>query len=451
MFRVCCPLIFLLLIVHSHAGADDWPRWFGPHNDDSWREDGLLETFPEAGPKILWRKEVNPGYAGASVVGDRVYLMDFLRRNRLEGEDKRTTFGTERVLCLDAVTGDIVWKHEYSVGYRVSYPEGPRTTPTVDGDRVYALGTMGHLLCFDARTGDVVWSKNLQIIYNCKQPVWGFAIHPIVDGDRLICAVGGEGSALVALNKSDGSEIWRSLTVKEIGYAPPVFVHENKQRQLVFWHDTAIVGVSPETGSKLWSVEFPIGKEPNPQQPATPIATPRVIGSKLLVSSFFDGSILLDISAEPAAAKTLWVSKSDDKEHKDGMNSLMTTPVVDGEHFYGVSGDTGEFRCLTLSDYKLVWRDLRLIEGKQALFGTAFFIRNGDRYFVWNDQGELIIASLTPEKYEEIDRAKILEPTFGARGRKVTWSHPAFSNGKMYVRNFKEIVCVDLRAESVEE
>lgn len=440
--------ILFVLSLCLPAKADDWPRWFGPNNDDSWTEDGLVEKFPEGGPKIVWRQPVQPGYAGPSVVGDRIYLMDFERRQRREGENKSKVFGTERVLCLDATTGAIVWQHSYATGYKVSYPEGPRTTPTVDGDRVYALGTMGHLMCLNAATGNVIWSKNLPLIYECTTPIWGYAIHPIVDGDKLICAVGGRDSALVALDKHDGSEIWSSLTVKEIGYAPPVFVHEGKNRQLVFWHDLAIVGVNPETGSKLWRVEFPIGKEPNPSQPATPIATPLVIdGRKVLVSSFFDGSILLDVAAEPPAAKTVWVSDADDKKHEDDLNALMTTPVAQGDHFYGVAGETGELRCLSLDDYKLAWRSQGLVSKKKALFGTAFLVRNKDRYFIWTDQGELVLAKLSPKEYTEIDRAKILDPTFGARGRKVTWSHPAFSNGRMYVRNFKELVCVDLRAD----
>lgn len=442
--------VLLVLLSVTSVSAEDWPRWFGPHDDDSWRESGILSEFPEGGPTILWRQPVNPGYAGPSVVGNRLYVMDFLRRPRREGEDKRTTFGTERVLCLDTSSGKPVWEHAYEVGYRVSYPEGPRTTPTVDGDRVYTLGTMGHLNCFNAQTGDVIWSKNLPVVYECRAPVWGYAIHPIVDGDRLIVTPGGKDAAIVALNKHDGSEMWRSLSVKETGYAPPVFVHEGSARQLVFWHDVAVVGLNPDTGSKLWSVEFPIGKEPNPQQPATPIATPRVIGSRVLISSFFDGSIMLDVATEPPGAKVVWVAASDDEEHRDGLNSLMATPVVSGEHFYGISGD-GEFRCLTLDDYKLTWRSSGLVEEKKALFGTAFFVKNGDRHFIWTDQGDLVIARLSPEKYEEIDRVRILEPTFGARGRKVTWSHPAFSNGRMYVRNFRELVCVDLRAGQTDQ
>lgn len=437
----------LLAAPATLVAADDWPNWFGPYNDDTWRESGLLEKFPEGGPKVVWRKPIAPGYAGPSVVDDRLFLMDFERRKRRDTEDKRTIYGTERIVCLNANSGEQLWEHKYDVGYRVSYPEGPRTTPTVDGDRVYALGTMGHLFCLNAKTGEVIWEKDLRKAYQCKQPVWGYAIHPIVDGDRLICAVGGESSALVALDKRDGSEIWRSLTVKEIGYAPPVFVHEGKDRQLVFWHDLAVVGVRPQTGEQLWKVEFPIGKEPNPQQPATPIATPRVIdGHKVLISSFFDGSLLLDIQADPPIAKTLWVADSNDTKHEEGMNSLMSPPVVDGDYFYCVAGETGELRCLSLSEYKVVWRDKSLVEGgKDALFATAFFVRNADRYFIWTDKGELVIARLTPKQFEEIDRVKVLEPTFGARGRKVTWSHPAFSDGKMYVRNFKEVVCVDLR------
>ncbi len=446
-FRTLLPAVILFAVLPSTESvqADDWPRWFGPHGDDTWRESGLLEKFPPAGPPVTWRVPVKPGYSGPAVARGRIYLMDFARRKRRDGEDRRTVFGTERVLCLSTENGQTLWEHSTPAAYRVSYPEGPRTTPTVDGDRVYTLGTMGQLNCFDAETGEVIWSKSLPRVYDCKPPVWGYAIHPIVDGENLICAVGADGAALVALNKHNGAEVWKSLTVKEIGYAPPVFIHEGADRQLVFWHDVAVVGLNPATGSQLWRVEFPVGKEPIPQQPATPIATPRIAGSRVLISAYFDGSLLLDVSTAPPAARVVWMSPGDDMEHKDDLASLMTTPVIDGDHFYGISGD-GELRCLSMDSQELLWRSLDWVGGKQALFGTAFFVRNGDRYFTWTDQGELLLVRLTPEGYDEISRASILKPTFGARGRKVTWSHPAFSDGRMYARNFEELVCVDLRA-----
>src|SRR5205814_1369214 len=158
------------------------------------RETGLIDAFPAGGPKRKWTAPVGHGYAGPAVADGRVYAADW---RPAAGETLETGFaksraaGIERVVCLDQMTGKQLWKHEYPCTYALSYAGGPRCTPTVDSNRVYALGAMGDLICLAADTGKVVWSKNFVRDYDAPVPVWGFACHPLVDGDKLICLTGG--------------------------------------------------------------------------------------------------------------------------------------------------------------------------------------------------------------------------------------------------------------------
>lgn len=167
----------LLLVVGAlPAAADDWPQWLGPKRDGVWRETGLIDRFPEGGPKVLWRTPVGGGYSGPAVAGGKVYLLDrqLAQGARNPGDPfprTRNLKGTERVLCLDAATGKERWKHEYDCAYNISYPVGPRCTPTVAGDKVYALGAMGDLYCLNADTGKVIWSKNFPKDYGAQVPL----------------------------------------------------------------------------------------------------------------------------------------------------------------------------------------------------------------------------------------------------------------------------------------
>src|SRR5205823_749538 len=185
-----------------------WPEWMGAKRDGVWREDGIIDKFPEGGPKVRWRQPIGPGYAGPAVAGGRVYVMD-------RGTDKlvlkdafaRTAMpGTERVLCLDAMTGKQIWKHEYDCPYaKLSYPSGPRTTPVIRDGRVYSLGAMGDLFCLDAGSGKTLWYKDLRHAYKHDQPIWGHSAHLLLDGKKLITLAGGDSSAVVALDKDSGN------------------------------------------------------------------------------------------------------------------------------------------------------------------------------------------------------------------------------------------------------
>src|SRR5438094_3334310 len=220
--------------------ADDWPQWLGPQRDGVWRETGILEKFPADGPKVRWRTAIGGGYTGPAVARDHVYLMDRQlapgTSNPSDPFARGEIPGSERVLCLNEADGRILWKHEYDCPYAVSYPAGPRATPTVHAGKVYALGTEGNLFCLDATSGKEFWSHDFKKDYGVKTPMWGFAGHPLIDGKKLICLVGGEGSVAVAFDKDSGKELWRALSAKEPGYCPPMIYEFAGKRQLILWH-----------------------------------------------------------------------------------------------------------------------------------------------------------------------------------------------------------------------
>src|SRR5438067_2930522 len=199
--------------------VDDWPQWLGPQRDGVLRENCIVEKFPAKGPKVRWRTAIGGGYTGPAVANGRVYVLDRQlgpgASNPSNPFAKVTIPGSERVLCLDAADGAILWTYEYDCPYTVSYPAGPRATPAVDRDRIYTVGAEGNLLCLDAEKGNAVWSHDLKKDYGIPTPTWGFAGHPLIDGGKIICLAGGEGSVAVAFDKETGKELWRALSAKE--------------------------------------------------------------------------------------------------------------------------------------------------------------------------------------------------------------------------------------------
>ena len=206
-FIACCAST---LGIAPNGLADDWPQWMGPQRDGVYRETGIAKSIPAEGLKVLWRAPIAGGYAGPAVAEQRVFVMDYLptsgtSTNKPGGRDAMT--GSERVLAFDATSGEQLWRVEYERPYNLSYANGPRATPTVDGQRVYALGAEGDLLCLKVDSGEIVWRKQLAEEYHAESPMWGHAAHPLVDGDLLNCLTGGAGSVVVALNKLTGAEV----------------------------------------------------------------------------------------------------------------------------------------------------------------------------------------------------------------------------------------------------
>jgi outer membrane protein assembly factor BamB len=430
----------------SAARADDWPQWLGPRRDAVWRETGILEQFPKDGPTVRWRTPIGAGYAGPAVAEGRVYVMDYLLAEGAKAPGnpfaKTKIPGKERVLCLDEASGQILWKHEYECPYAVSYPAGPRTTPVIHGGKVYALGTMGDLLCLDAAKGNVLWSKNFPKDYQAPVPLWGFSASPLLDGEKLICLVGGEGSLVVALHKDSGKELWRSLTASEPGYSPPVIYDIGGKRQLIIWDPQAIHGLDPETGREYWSVPFEVKAGLT-----APMA--RQDGDLLFVTAFYDGPLMLRLDPGMAKPAVVWKGKrhSEMPRLTDGLHSIIPTPYLKDGYIYGVCS-YGELRCLKEDTGQRIWMTIAATGGKEERWANAFLVAQGNRFFLFNEKGDLIIARLTPKGFDEVSRAHILEPTnmLVSPDRPVVWSHPAFANRSVYARNDKEIVCVSLAA-----
>lgn len=422
------------------ATADDWPQWLGPQRDGVWRETGIIEKFPEGGPKQLWRAPLGSGYSGPSVSNGKVFVMD--RIVPAETPKPKSPFdmsqipGNERVLCFKEADGQLLWKHEYNCPYDVSYAAGPRTTPLVSGGRVYALGTMGNLSCLDAADGRVVWEKDFKTNYGLKIPTWGVSANPLLDGQKLICVVGGEGSVAVAFDKDTGKEQWRALSAKEPGYCPPTIYKLGGRRQLIIWHAEAVNGLDPETGEVLWT-------EPWKLNYGMAIPTPRQMGDELFLTCFYNGSMMLKFRPDDAKPAVAWRTEKMSERNTTHLNSTMATPsIVDG-YIYGPCS-YGEFRCLKAENGERMWETFAPTSGKSVRWGNCFVIQNGARHFIFSEQGDLIIARLSPSGYQEDSRAHIIEAANTDPGRPVVWSHPAFANRHIYVRNDKELMGFDL-------
>ncbi len=451
MRRLDRPLLgFVLLFVFVVAGsallADDWPQWRGAARDGVIREIGVLESFPEDGLEVVWRAPVRSGFAGPAVADGRVFVLDYAR----DDSSKRAE-GTERLMALSEETGEVLWTHEWPVSYaaiQASYATGPRATPTVDGERVFVVGAVGHLLALSVADGTVLWQHDFVAEYDSTIPIWGTSSSPLVDGELLIAITGAEPDGkVIAYDKATGNEVWRALSSNwEMGYGQPMVVEAASREQLIIWHPKAVSALAPTTGEVLWEVEWDVGM-------GMTVATPVHRGNHLFFTQFYYGSLLLELDQEKPAARVVWKirGKSEMPDETRGLHSLITTPVLTDDTIYGV-GSYGELRALDLETGERLWSSDKMT--RQGRWGSAFMVQLGDQWLVNNDTGDLILASLTREGYREIDRTKLIEPTSSAgygprrwQDAQVNWSHPAYANGHIIARNDKEIVKARLGRE----
>ena len=428
------------------ALADDWPQWQGPNRDGVWRESGIVEKFPSSGPPVRWRSDIGAGYSGPIVARGRVYITD--RRQAKDAATPTDPFargsvqGGERVLCLNEADGRTIWEQGYDCVYSISYPAGPRVAPLVNQGKVYTLGAEGNLLCLEADTGKIIWSKDFKKEFGIKAPMWGFAAHPLVVGKNLVCLAGGDGSTVVAFDKDTGKESWRALSAEEPGYSSPALYVAGGRTQVIVWHPEAANSLNPETGSVFWSIPFKA-------RSGLSVASPRKLENWLFFTSFYNGALMLKLDANKPAAETVWRTEKASEKETTHLNAIMCTPFLEEGYIYGVCS-YGQLRCLKIETGERVWETFQATTGGEPVrWANAFIVKNGSRFFLFNEKGDLIIAKLSPKGYEEISRTHLLEPTNKDCGRPVVWSHPAFANQSVYARNDKEIVCVDLATKSV--
>ena len=424
-------LLFLVFcaIGARPTAADEWPQWRGPNRDGVWREDGLLDKFASDELEIRWRRPIGGGYSGPTVAGGRVYVTDRL----VEPEQ------IERVHCFDAKSGEPVWSYRYDCPYvNVGYTAGPRASVTIDDGRAYSLGTMGHLFCFDAAEGKLLWSKDLKAEYKIRMPIWGIAASPLVEGKLVIVQIGGLEACLVAFDKKTGREAWRALADNP-SYSAPIMIEQAGRRVMVCWTGESFVGLNAATGEVYWRQPF------KPAKMVINIATPVVKNNRAFFTSFYDGSFMLSLGSDEPSAEPLWSRSGRDERHTDALHSIISTPYLEGDYVYGIDS-YGEFRCLDAKTGERIWESLE--PTPKSRWSTIHMVKNGPRMWMFNERGELVIARLSPRGYEEISRAKLIEPTrvqLPQRGG-VCWSHPAYAYRHVFARNDEALVCASLAA-----
>ena len=410
--------------------SDEWPQWRGPKRNGVWSETELWQRFPSKKIPRKWSVPISSGYSGPTVSDGRVYVTDRVV------EPKQT----ERVHCFDWQSGKPLWSYTYDCQYRnISYDAGPRASVLIHEQRAYSLGAMGNLFCLDAEQGTVLWQRDLNNEYKIRMPKWGIAASPLVEGDLLILQVGGEDACLVAIDKRTGEERWRALR-DDACYSAPIIAEQACRRIVICQTGNNIVGLDPATGEVHWSFEFDWEKWP------MGIATPVIHEDLLLISDDHKGSLLLRLSQSALQVEKVWHRRKQEVPNEAALHCLISTPFIDGEHIYGADS-SGILRCLKVSTGEQLWEDRTAVPKNN--WATIHLIRNEDKTWLFNERGELIIARLTPRGFEEISRAKLIDPTTDQLRRRngVTWSHPAFAYRHVFARNDKELVCADLSAK----
>ncbi|MBW8039457.1 MAG: PQQ-binding-like beta-propeller repeat protein [Planctomycetes bacterium] len=422
-------LSLTLFSFYNSSEAADWPQWRGPDRNGTWNEKDIVKKFAAPQLSIRWRTKISNGYSGPTVAKGRVYITD-----RITSPDPK-----ERILCFDAKTGKPIWSYSYECKYKkVGYPNGPRAAVAINDNRTYSLGTMGHLFCLDAATGDFLWKKDCVTEYKIKMPIWGITASPLVEGDLVIAQIGGrDGACLVAFDKVTGSERWRALDDRA-SYSAPIMIEQAGKRVLVCWTGDSVTGLNPVTGELYWQYPF------KPFRMVINVPTPVFHDDYLFVTSFYDGSLLLKVNPDKLTVEKVWRRKGTSEKETDSLHCMISTPVLQGDYIYGVDS-YGQLRCLELRTGDRIWESFDAVPKNR--WANIHMVKNQDNIWMFNESGELIISKLSPRGFHEISRAKLIKPTKGQLNRGVCWSHPAFADKHVYIRNDEELVCANLSDE----
>lgn len=384
-------------------GPAEWPQWRGPNRDGLSKETGLLKQWPETGPPLAWKVAgAGRGYSSLSASKGRLYTMG------LRGE-------REFVIAFDFKTGKEVWATPHGSAFRNDRGDGPRGTPTVDGDRVYALGGAGDLSALDAATGKVVWTMNVLQKFGGSNITWGISESPLVVGEKLLVNPGGAGASIVALNKKDGSLIWKSQSDRA-GYSSGIPVTLGGKTQVIFFTSTRGLGLDLETGALLWDY-------PKAANNVANAATPVVRGNRVFITSDYgNGGGLVEIKADGKASEVYFTKE---------MRNHHSSSVLVGDHLYGFSG--GILTAMKFDTGEVAWKDRSVGKG-------AVVYADGLLYLL-SENGVVGLAEATPEGYRERGRFRIPQDSLP------TWAHPIVAGGHLFLRDQDTIYAYDLRAK----
>jgi outer membrane protein assembly factor BamB len=400
----------VLLLTATAVIAADWPQWRGPDRTDVSKETGLLKKWPEEGPKRVWLyKEAGLGYAGPAVVAGKFFTMG-------------TREDEEVLLALDANSGKELWVAKLGKILENNWGNGPRGTPTVDGDHVYTLSGQGNLVCAQVADGKILWSTAMKDVGG-KIPGWGYTESVLVDGDQVVCTPGGDQGTIAAFNKADGKVRWQSKDIKDKAqYASIVPATINGEKQYVQLTMESVLAVSPKDGALLWRVDFP-GK-------TAVIPTPIVKDNFVFVTAGYGvGCKLIEIKAGNQATE-VYANKTM-KNHHGGV-------VLVGDHLYGHSDGVG-WVCMEFKTGNQVWAE------RSKLGKGAVSCADGMLYCLEEGSGTVALVEASPKGWSEQSRFK-LDPQSTIRspqGR--IWTHPVIANAKLYLRDQEHIYCYDVK------
>jgi len=409
MFRRVAALVVPAAVVLSlptvvvNRPLDDWPQWRGPNRDGRSDEKGLLKDWPAAGPPLAWKAAgAGEGYSSFAVANGRLYTLG-------------ARAGTEYTFAFDAASGKKLWEAANGRGFNNDRGSGPRATPTVDGDKMYSFGASGDLSALEAATGKVLWTINVLSKFGGSNTQWGLSESPLVLSDRILVNAGGP---IVALKKTDGSQIWKS-NGEPAGYSSAVLHEAGGVRQAIYFTHTRVVGVDVNSGKRLWSYEQVANDVAN-------IATPVVRDDKVFVSSDYGtGAALLQLTPSGGGMKAKEVYFTRD------MRNHHSSSVLVGDHLYGFS--SAILTAMNFNDGKVAWRDRSV--------GKGSLVFADDRLYLYSEGGTVGLAEANPTAYREHGRFQIRS------GNLPTWSHPVVSGGKLFLRDQDTIYAYDVRAK----
>ena len=391
----------VLSVEADNHRAAEWAQWRGPNRDGISSETGFLKNWPQEGPKVLWHIPLGDGYSGISIARGKIYTMC------AEGND-------EFVICLDASDGKEVWRFRSGAKFTEQRGDGPRSMPTVHGDSVFALGAEGKLYALDASNGTKLWAHNFVEEFGSKIPTWGFSSSPLIEGDLVLVEAGGkDGQAIIAFNKKSGDVVWTTHT-DPVGYSSPIPIDFGGVRQIIFLTSKTLLSVAPEDGQIYWKYPWPEGINI-----ATPIFIP---DDKIFISASYDkGAVLLKmtVAEDEMGIEEVWKSRV--------MKNHFNSSVLQGDYLYGF--DNAILTCIEVNTGEEQWQQ-RGFEKGSLLLADGYLIILGEK-------GKLALVEANPSEYRE----KALFQLFDDK----CWTVPTLAGGRLYLRNQKEMVCLDLR------